>query len=219
MAAKSHRAGLSRIHPTLCAPSPLHLCSTFVSIASVQGTEAVDVSILHPCSACVGHTTLSAAEMSVAEHSPCLGGGKGKPSRTLWDYLISSWPVKSRDFQAGLLGEVGQGKKQRTRAMEERGVEAVLLQSSCGRVMPPKLAGDRSEGAHDAHRAPSSGAATCASPGPDREHCSNEARYRATAAAHRARGSGCRRAQLHQEGSRGTEILKRSWIFPLSLSQ
>lgn len=131
MAAKSHRAGLSRIHPTLCAPSPLHLCSTFVSIASVQGTEAVDVSILHPCSACVGHTTLSAAEMSVAEHSPCLGGGKGKPSRTLWDYLISSWPVKSRDFQAGLLGEVGQGKKQRTRAMEERGVEAVLLQRRC----------------------------------------------------------------------------------------
>lgn len=29
----------------------------------------------------------------------------------------------------------------------------------------------------------------------------------------------CRMAQLHQEGSRDTEILKRSWIAPLPLSQ
>lgn len=91
----------------------------------------MDVSILHPRSACAGHATLSAEEMSVAEHSPYLGGGKRKPSRTLWDHLISSWPVKSRDFQAGLLGEAGQGKKQRTQAVEEYGVEAVLLQRRC----------------------------------------------------------------------------------------
>lgn len=119
----------------------------------------MDVSILHPRSACAGHATLSAEEMSVAEHSPCLGGGKGKPSRALWDYLISSWPVKSRDFQAGLLGEAGQGKKQRTRARPWRSIvlrlfccRGVAQLSSCGQVMPPKLAGDRSEEAHDAHR-------------------------------------------------------------------
>lgn len=29
----------------------------------------------------------------------------------------------------------------------------------------------------------------------------------------------CRMAQLHQESSRSTEILKRNWIFPLPLSQ
>lgn len=90
----------------------------------------MDGSILHPCSACVGHTTLSAVEMSVAERPPCLGGGERKTFRTLWDYLTSSWPVKSRDSQVGLLGEAGLRKKQRCGG-QEHGVEAVLLQGHC----------------------------------------------------------------------------------------
>lgn len=155
----------------------------------------MDVSILHPCSACVGHTTLSAVEMPMAEHSPCLGGRERKPSCTLWDYLTSSWPVKSRDFQVGLLGEAGQGKKQRTRAVEDRSVvlrlfccRGIAQRSSCGWVMSPNLSGGSNEEAPDAHRSPSSSAATHPSPGPDPEHCSSEARYPVTAAAHGARG-------------------------------
>lgn len=80
----------------------------------------MDVSILHPCSACVGHTTLSAVEMSEAEHSPCLGGGE----RKTFPYSVGLLDFQLACGKQGLSGrspgEAGQGKKQRTRAVEDR---------------------------------------------------------------------------------------------------
>lgn len=195
MAAKSHRTGSSRKHPTLCAPSLLHLCSTFVSIVPVQGTETMDGSILHPCSACVGRTTLSAVEMSMAEHPPCLGGGE----RKTFPYFVGLLDFKLACEMQGLSGRSPGGSREREKA-ENMGVEdrSVVLRlfcgrgiaqpSSCERVMASNLSGDRSEEVASAHRAPSSSAATHPSPGPDPEHCSSEARYPVPAAAHGARG-------------------------------
>lgn len=113
----------------------------------------MDVSILHPCSACVGHTTLSAVEMSVAQHSPCLGGGERKTFPCFVGLLDFKLACEKQGLSGRfLLREAGKGKEQRTRAVEDRSVvlrlfccRGIAQMSSCGWVMPPKLSGDSSE--------------------------------------------------------------------------
>lgn len=81
----------------------------------------------------VGHTTLSAVEMPVAQRSPCLGGGE----RKTFPYFVGLLGCELACGKQGLSGRSPGGRGAREGAEDtgcggqECGAEAVLLQEHC----------------------------------------------------------------------------------------